>query len=178
LVRAKNINNNNHHSLAFSFYVKLTLLAWLSMVGFDFFLHAGVLAPLYAEESTFLLHPEKAFALIPVGYLSFLGLAIMLIWLTAKLGIREWRKGAFFGVQLGFLTWGSLILGLYSISTASPPLLLGWFLGQMVEMGFAGAVAGHGLAQRKLGRLFLIVLMFVIIAVVVGIIWQNVVHTT
>lgn len=171
------MGNNNQQVLSLGFYIKLTLLAWLSMIGFDFFLHAGVLAPLYIRESTFLLPPERAFALIPIGYLSFLGLAILLIWLMAKLGLQEWRKGALFGVQLGLLAWGSLVLGLYSISTASPILLLGWFLGQTVEMGFAGAVAGHGLAERKLGRLFLIVIIFVIIAIVAGIIWQNAADT-
>jgi hypothetical protein len=171
------MSNNNHHLLPLGFYVKLTLLAWLSMIGFDFFLHAGVLAPLYIKESAFLLPPERAFALIPVGYLSFLGLAILLIWLMAKLSLQEWRKGAIFGIQLGFIAWGSLVLGLYSISTAPPILLLGWFLGQTVELGLAGAVAGHGLSEQKLGRLFLIVFIFAIIAIVAGIIWQNVVAT-
>ncbi|GAB4424859.1 MAG: hypothetical protein Kow002_14380 [Anaerolineales bacterium] len=161
-----------HTSLGF--YIKLTLLAWLSMIGVDFFLHAGILAPLYAQESAFLLPPERAFALIPIGYASFLGLAILLIWIAAKLGIEDWRKGALFGLQLGVLTWGSLALGLYSISTASPAILWGWFLGQAVELGIAGAVAGFGLAGKKLGRLFWGVLVFMITSIAVGIVWQNV----
>jgi tryptophan-rich sensory protein len=168
------MSRTNEQLSSLGFYIKLTLLAWLSMVGFDFFLHAGILSPLYSKESTFLLPPERAFALIPVGYLSFLGLATLLIWLAAKLDIRDWRKGAFFGVQLGFLAWGSLILGLYSITTASPALLWGWFLGQTVELGIAGIVAGYGLAERKMRRLFLIVFIFAIVTIVAGIIWQNV----
>ena len=168
------MSRTNEPLSSLGFYIKLTLLAWLSMVGFDFFLHAGILAPLYSKESAFLLPPERAFALIPVGYLSFLGLATLLIWLAAKLDIRDWRKGAFFGVKLGFLVWGSLILGLYSITTASPAILWGWFLGQTVELGIAGVVAGYGLAERKMGRLFLIVFIFAIVAIVVGIIWQNI----
>ena len=168
------MSNTNKQLSPIGFYIKLTLLAWLSMIGFDFFLHAGILAPLYAKESTFLLPPERAFALIPVGYLSFLGLATLLIWLMVKLDIREWRKGVFFGIQLGFLAWGSLTLGLYSISTASPVLLWAWFLGQTVELGVAGAVTGYGLAERKLSRLFLMVFIFAIITIVAGIIWQNV----
>jgi len=158
------------------FYIKLTLLAWLSMIGFDFFLHAGILAPLYERESTFLLPPERAFALIPVGYLSFIGIAILMVWLAVKLKIPDWQEGAFLGVKLGFLAWGSLALGLYSISTAPSAVLWGWFLGQTIELGLAGMVTGHGLANRKLGRLFLIVVVFVIIAIVCGIIWQNVVR--
>ena len=152
---SKNMSSTHEQSAPPGTYIKLTLLAWLSMIGFDFFLHAGILAPLYAKESSFLLPPIRAFALIPIGYISFLGLAALLVWLMAKLNIREWRKGAIFGFQLGFLAWGSLILGLYSISTASPALLWAWFLGQTVELGIAGAVAGYGLAERKLSRLFL-----------------------
>jgi hypothetical protein len=171
---SNSMTDKNHNSLSFIFYIKLTFLAWLTMIGFDFFLHAGVLAPLYAKPSTFLLPPERAFALIPYGYLSFLGLAILLIWLMTRLSIHDWHKGALFGAQLGLLAWGSLVLGLYSIATASPILLLGWLFGQTIELGFAGAVIGHGLKTGKLGRLFLIVLVFVIIAFVAGIIWQNV----
>ena len=156
------------------FYIKLTLLAWMSMIGFDFFLHAGILAPLYAKESSFLLPPERELTLIPVGYISFLGLAALLTWLMVRLNLQEWRKGAVFGFQLGFLAWGSLMLGLYSITTASPVLLWGWFLGQTVELGVAGAVVGKGLAERKLRRLFLMVFIFTILAIVAGILWQNI----
>ncbi|MBI5353470.1 MAG: hypothetical protein HZB50_12590 [Chloroflexi bacterium] len=168
------MNNNNDQFLLVGFYIKLTLLAWLSMIGFDFFLHAGMLAPLYAKESAFLLPLERAFKLIPLGYLSFLGLAFLLIWLMSRLDLQGWKKGALFGLQLGALTWGSLILGLYSISTASPLLLLGWFLDQTAEFGIAGAVAGHGFAEPNLRRLFFMVLSFVIVSMVAGIIWQNV----
>jgi hypothetical protein len=152
--------------------VKLALLAWLSMIGFDFFLHAGVLARLYVEPSTFLLPPERAFALIPVGYLSFLGLAILLIWLMAGVGIRGWRQGMVFGLKLGALTWGALVLGLFSVSTASPALLIGWFLGQTIELGIAGTVAGSGFTGVRLGRLFLKVLAFVIGAVAITVLMQ------
>ena len=164
----------NQDASSTGFYIRLTLLAWLSMIGFDFFLHAGVLAPLYAVESPFLLPPERAFALIPIGYFSFLVLAILLIWLMIKINIRGWKKGAIFGLQLGFFAWGSLVLGLYSIATASPVLLLGWFLGQTIEMGIAGAVIGHGLANQKLKGLLIKVVIFVVLAIVVGIVWQNV----
>ncbi|MFC2028577.1 hypothetical protein ACFLTX_01495 [Chloroflexota bacterium] len=168
------MSTNTDKNTSLGFNVKLVLLAWLSMIGFDFFLHAGILAPLYSLESPFLLPLEQAFALIPVGYLSFLGLAILLVWLMIRQNIRGWKKGAIFGILLGLLAWGSLILGLYSIATASPALLLGWFLGQTAELGIAGAVAGFGLEKEKLGRLFWIVLIFSITAMLAGIIWQNV----
>jgi len=155
-------------------YVKLTLLAWLSMIGFDFFLHAGALAHLYLEPSPFLLPPERAFTLIPVGYLSFLGLAILLTWLMARLGIQGWCQGGVFGLQLGSFALGAFVLGLLSISTATPALLAGWFFGQTLELGIAGMVVGSGFAVPRLGRLFVKVLAFVIGAFALTVALQNV----
>ncbi|MEJ2748034.1 MAG: hypothetical protein P8183_09010 [Anaerolineae bacterium] len=165
---------NSRTAFPNSFLVKLTFLAWLSMLGVDFFLHAGVLAPLYAVPSPFLLPPERAFALIPVGYASFLLLAVLLVWLMVKLERRGWRQGAVFGAQVGGLAWGALILGLYSITTASPALLLGWFIGQTVELSMAGIVVGIGLESIGLRRLFFQVLGTVIVLVVLSVIMQNI----
>jgi hypothetical protein len=91
-----------------------------------------------------------------------------------RLNIKGWKKGAIFGFQVGFLTWGAFSLGLYSISTVSPLLLTGWFLGQTIELGIAGGVIGHGLMKSKLGRLFISVLIFVIISVVFSVTLQNI----
>ena len=111
--------------MTFRRFAALALLAWLSMIGFDFFLHAGLLARLYVEPSPFLLSPTQAFSLIPLGYLSFLVLAILLIWLMGKLEIYGWRRGLIFGFKLGALAWGAFILGLFSISTAAPRVARG-----------------------------------------------------
>lgn len=155
-------------------YVKVTLLAWLSMIGFDFFLHAGVLAHLYLEPDPFLVPPERACALIPVGYLSFLSLAILLTWLMARLSIQGWHQGGILGLQLGALAQGAFTLGLLSISTARPALLAGWFFGQTVELGIAGMVVGSAFAAPRLGRLFVKVLVLVIGAFAFAVLLQNV----
>ena len=128
-----------------------------------------MLARLYVEPSPFLLSPERAFALNPVGHLSFLGLTILLIWLMVRLGIQGWRQGAVFGLKLGALTWGALVVGLLSISTASLALLIGWFLGQTIELG----IAGSGFKGVRLGRLFLQVLALVIGAFAITILLQT-----
>ena len=153
--------------------VTIGLLSWLSMLAVDFFLHGGLLASLYAKSSPFLLPPLDAFLRIPLGYLSFLLLAGLLLWLMVRLGIRGWRQGLIFGLQLGALVWGALALGLLSISTAELSLLLGWFLGQTVEMGLAGAVAGSGLKRQRLRVLFVRVLALFVLLVVVTIVLQN-----
>ncbi len=153
--------------------ILLTLIAWLAMLGFDFFLHAGLLAGVYVEPSPFLLPPLSAFARIPVGYAAFFLWAVLLVWLMTRLELAGWRAGAVFGLQLGALTWGAFALGLLSISTASHGLLLGWFCGQTVESGIAGAVVGSGLAGVRLRRLFGVVLLFVLLSVALTVALQT-----
>lgn len=153
--------------------VALGVLVWISMVAVDFFLHAGLLARLYAQPSPFLLSPEGAFALIPVGYLSFALLAGLVVWLAVALNIAGAGSGFWLGLRVGVLIWGALGLGLVSISTAPPALLLGWFAGQAVEMGIGGAVAGYGLRATRLKPLALRVGLLVVASIVLTIVLQT-----
>lgn len=116
--------------------------AWILSIGIDVFLHGGLLARLYVEPSPFLLSAEEAFRRIPLGYLTFLILTVGLFWLLRRLGIRGFSAGFRLGALAGAVVWGALVVGLYSISTARPSLLLGWWIGQSVELGFAGGVLG------------------------------------
>ena len=155
-------------------YVGLTLLSWLSVIGFDFLLHASILAPLYAEPHPFLLPPERAFSLIPVGYLSFLIFVILVVWLMVKLEIATWQGGLLFGLKLGAFVWGAVVISLISISSAPLLLMAGWFAGQTIETGIAGLVVGAGLGPTKLRRLAAWVLLFVLVAFILAILLQNI----
>ncbi len=153
--------------------IGLGALGWMSMLGIDFFLHAGLLAKLYAQTSPFLLPLEDAFRLIPIGYLSFLLLDVLLLWLMKRLEIAGWQRGLSFGLTIGGLIWGAMTLGLLSISTASPGLMLGWFAGQSVELGVAGAVIGSGLSGTPLRKILGRVIVLILVLVVATIIMQN-----
>ena len=152
---------------------RIGILAWLSMLGIDFLLHAGVLAGLYASASPFLLAPSEAFRRIPLGYLTFLLITVLLMWLLRGTGTTGMRGGFAFGLKLGLLTWGALLLGLASISTAPPQLLLGWWIGQSIELGVAGAVAGRGLEAGSLKKLTLGVIGLMIVCVILTVILQT-----
>jgi hypothetical protein len=154
--------------------VGIILLSWLVAIGIDFLLHASILAPLYAQPDPFLLLPERAFALIPLGYLSFLLLTVMLVWLMDRLSITTWKDGLNFGLILGALIWGSFILGLLSIATVKPILALSWFLGQTVELGIAGLVAGIGFGAESLKKLALWAAAIFIASLVAGVVLQNI----
>ncbi|MGK7311242.1 MAG: hypothetical protein ACN0LA_03300 [Candidatus Longimicrobiales bacterium M2_2A_002] len=128
--------------------------AWVLSLGFDFFLHGGLLARLYVRESPFLLPPMTAFARIPAGYLSFLLLTVFLLWLFRRLDVRGWRDGARVGAGIGLFLWGTLALGLWSITTAGVDTLVAWGLGQGVELGLAGMVLGAARAGAPMGKLW------------------------
>ena len=69
---------------------------------------------------------------------------------------------------------GAMALGLLSISTASPGLMLGWFAGQSVELGVAGAVIGSGLSGTPLRKILVRVIVLILVLVVATIIMQNI----
>ena len=151
----------------------ILILCWLSMIGCDFLLHGGLLATFYVQPSPFLLPLKQAFRLIPLGYLSFFLLAILLVWLMLRLDIRGWRGGLILGLKLGALIWGALVLGLMSISTASTGLLAGWFFGQTIELGVAGAFAGGALGGVRLTRLFLTIIALIFLSILITIALQS-----
>jgi hypothetical protein len=152
----------------------LILLSWLSMLGVDLPLHGGLLAKFYLQPGPFLLPPARAFQLIPLGYLSFLLLAVLLVWLMLTLKIQGWRSGLLFGLKVGALIWGALVLGLMSISTADLWLLLGWFLGQTCELAIAGMFAGSALGGTRLRRLFIMVVLLIFLSVLVTVVLQSI----
>jgi len=136
--------------------------AWLLSLGVDLLLHGGILARQYLVPGPFLLDPLEAFRRIPYGYLAFLILTGALYWLILRLGVRGAKAGFRYGATAGIVVWGALVLGLYSISTATVSLLAGWWVGQAIELGLAGAVIGASAAGIRHRRLWAIVMLAVI----------------
>jgi hypothetical protein len=154
--------------------VVATLLAWLAMIGVDLLLHAGVLAPLYDWDSPFLLSPTDAFVRIPAGYLAFGILAAAIVWLLPRLGVRDARSGAAVAGLAGAVLWGGLVLGLWSISTAEPALLAGWWVGQSAELAIGGAVIGALIAGTRVRTMAWRVAGIVFAGLVVAVVLQSI----
>jgi hypothetical protein len=126
-------------------------LSWLAMLAVDFFLHGGLLAPIYDWGSSFLLSPQDAFLRIPIAYVGLLVLAGGLVVLLARLGVDNARDGAVVGAAIGAVGWAAMLLGLWSISTAAAPLLVAWWASQTAELAVGGFVVGSvlGGAPRR-----------------------------
>lgn len=150
-----------------------TFLAWFAVLGFDLLLHGGLLARLYTEPSPFLLPPEDAFRLIPLGYVSFLVFEIFLVWLLIHLEIRGSKSGFLLGIKVGAMVWGAMVLGLLSISTAGFGLMAGWWIGQTIEAGIGGMVAVAGLETTRPWRMLTYVILFVIAMIIITVILQS-----
>ena len=159
-------------------WVVAIALGWVAMIGVDLGLHAGLLAPLYDWKSAFLISPGNAFARIPIGYLSFLVLAAPLAWLLTRLGIRTARDGALMGGGLGAVVWGALLLGLWSISTADPALLAGWWIGQTAELAVGGLVIGSILGGARIRSVAWRVGALVVAGAVVAVVLQSIGYAT
>lgn len=147
--------------------------AWILSLGIDLLLHAGLLARLYVEPSPFLLDPHAAFRRIPLGYLALLILTVALDWLFRRLGVRGAGPGLRYGATAGVVVWTAFAAGLYSISTIGLPLLAGWWLGQSLELGFAGAVLGAAAGGVPSRRIWAWVAMVVFACVVVTVALQT-----
>lgn len=161
------------HKFSISFLIRLVLLSLLAVIGFDLFLHAGILSPLYEDPGTFLLPSETAFKLIPLGYLSFAILNIMLVWLMVKFDMKGMKSGFKFGLIMGLFIWVALSIGLASISTAPYFLLIGWAAGQAMELGLAGAIIGIGFEKRSLKKLGLWCVAIFFVCAILAVVIQN-----
>jgi hypothetical protein len=148
------------------------IISWLSMIATDFLIHGGILARLYMKESSFLLTPELAFVRIPFGYLSFL----LLAWLLYYFFRKDWpvnKRGGFTkGLTIGAFVWGSMVLGLYSISTIDPVLAIGWMAGQSLEMGIGGYFMVFAHHSEKVSKPWKVLELFIILMFVITIILQ------
>jgi hypothetical protein len=142
-------------------------------LGFDAFLHGGLLAHLYAAPTPFLLGANDAFKRIPFGYSALLVLTAALYWFLSRLRISGAIAGCRCGAAAGAVVWGAFVVGLYSISTAGLPLLASWWIGQTAELGLAAAVLGGFLGGVPLKRIWGLVVVAVVAFLVATVLMQS-----
>ncbi len=107
----------------------------------DYIIHFVILGGAY-EQTKELWRPEgemKMTLMYIVSLISAIGFVLLYNWFVAN---KSTMTGLKFGLLLG-LIWGiSMGYGSYSVMPITYGTALGWFLGMLVEMGFAGWLTG------------------------------------
>lgn len=150
------------------------ILGWLATLGVDFFLHGGLFKDFYLTSSAFLLPLDIAFKRIPLGYISFLIATGYLAWLIFRINVTDFYHGFLVGLLFGVAIWGSLLLGLYSITTIDAELAIAWFVGQSFELGVSGGLIGWVSAARSYRGPATITVLIVVLGLTGGVVLQNI----
>jgi hypothetical protein len=154
-------------------FILRVLASWLVMVALDLLLNAGLFAKLWFEPSLFLLSPENLFRRLPLGYAAFLAQAVAYVWLTMRMGAKNWRQAGLFGLKLGAILSIASVLGLRSGTTASWTVLLAaWLVGGTIMTTGACFLAGLA-AERGEKRALLSALLCFVAALVVIVLLQS-----
>lgn len=107
----------------------------------DYLIHMVILSGAYKATEQ-LWRPEgemKMMLMYIVGLISAIGFVLLYAWFV---GNKSTMTGLKFGLLLG-LIWGiGMGYGSYSVMPITYGTALGWFLGTLVEMGFAGWLTG------------------------------------
>ena len=156
------------------FNFKIILLSWLGFIGFDLFLHAGLLAKLYHEDNPAILPPLDAFYLIPVGYFAFFLYCVFLYWLILTTKISDRIAIIKFSVMVGVFLGIASTLAQVSILQVNELLLIGWGIGFIIEIFIAGTIIAYALTGYSHKKLFYLVILFDFALFIITVVMQNI----
>ena len=152
-----------------------TCSAWLAFIGIDFIFHASLLKSLWQEEVAAFKPQIDLFILIPIGYLSFLLLTILVGYVFTRIFLVKPSiyEVAIFGVTFGLLYAFGNMLALYSFVNIPLLQLVVFHLIYIIEIWavvYIYYLSKLGWSNKKLlGRSFMIFFSLVIL----GIVLQN-----
>lgn len=150
-------------------------MAWLVFLMLDFLAHASLLKSIWARELPALKSQEELFRLIPLGYLSFAFLTILIAWLYVRLYSSRGSalQGLKFGAGFGLLFAVANFWGWYSFLRLPPDFVAIASFVYFIEICGVGLILGllvHPVSIRK--RVALVLILFVF-GLILGIVLQN-----
>jgi hypothetical protein len=152
------------------------LMAWILFIGMDFLFHASIFVSLWKEDIAIFKSTKDLTILIPVGYLSFLFLSVLIGSLffrifKTKPAIKEVFK---FGLIFGLLFSLSNLLGLFSYIDIPLKLLLLFNLASFIEITVVVLSLYFTLFAVNLKRVIWYTILCFILLLIIGIVIQNV----
>jgi hypothetical protein len=151
-------------------------MAWLAFIGVDFLFHASIFESIWKEDIAIFKSTTNLTILIPIGYLSFLLLSVLIGYLFFRIfKIKPAIKEVFkFGLIFGLLFSLSNILGLFSyIDIPLKPLLL-FNLASFIEIIVITLSLYFTMFAVNLKRVILYTILGFILLLISGIVIQNI----
>lgn len=162
------INNRRFWSTA--------IIAWIVFIGIDFFFHASLLESLWKEEIDSIKPEMDLFILIPVGYLSFLLLTLLVgysyikIFPTQPDRIKMLR----FLLTFGLLYSVSNLLAVYSYINIPLEQLIIMNSVYFIEISAVVFIFYKAVYRKKTNRIIWYSILAFFALVIIGIIVQNI----
>jgi hypothetical protein len=152
------------------------IAAWLIFLMIDFLAHATVLKPFWDRGYSALKSLEQLFALIPLGYLGFLLLTLLVGWVYVRVyGVNgNSRKGILFGVFFGGLFAVSTFLGWYSALELPVEFIFFVSLVYFLEILGVSWTFGYLYHTRFIKKRFWLVMLIVFLGFVMSVALQNI----
>jgi hypothetical protein len=153
------------------------IIAWMVFIGIDFLFHASLLKSLWQEEIEAIKPAMDLFFLIPIGYLSFLLLTLLVGYSFTKIyQSKPSRKEAtVFSLIFGFLFSGSNFLGLVAYVDIPMKQLLLYNLVYFIEILTVFFIFYSTVYNTKIKKMVWYSILAFIILIVLGITFQNII---
>lgn len=157
-------------------FLLVAFIAWLFFLMLDFLAHATLLSHFWVQEYSALKSKEELFRLIPLGYLSFLILTLLIGWIYIRF-YKEGgnaKKGLYFGAAFGGLFALSIFLSWYSALNLPILFILLISFVYFVEIAAAGFVFGFLLSPDSVKKRIWVLVGIIIFGFVLSIIIQSI----
>ena len=152
------------------------IIAWIVFVGIDFFFHASLLEYLWQKEIESIKPALDLFLLIPLGYLSFLLLTLLVGYTFTKIYASKPNRKEIIGFTLifGFLFSASNLLALFSYVNIPLKQIIIYNVIYFIEISVVIFIFYKSMFRKKINKLIWYSILAFFGLVIIGIIIQNI----
>ena len=151
------------------------ILAWIVFIGIDFLFHASLLETLWQEEIEIIKSAKDLFILIPVGYLSFFLLTVLVGYAFTKIYQEKPKSKEVIGFSLifGLLFSGSNLLAFFALVDIPLKSLIIYNLVYFIEISAVIFIFYKAMFRRKINKLIWYSFLIFFVLILIGITIQN-----
>ena len=157
-------------------YITGIIFAWILVIGVDFLFHASIFASLWSEDVAIFKSTKELSLLLPIGYLSFLFLSLLIGYLFFKIfKVKPTLKEVLiFGFIIGMLYLLINFSGLFSYVKIPVKQLIIFNLISFVEIIVITLSLYFTLFAKSLKRIVWLTILCFMLLLICGIVVQNI----